>query len=149
MSLLNRIVKSSIAENATNRKLHDMSYSAINGDRQEPQQQPEGVVMLGQLSREKPMTAITKEMIQEYQQRENELNTAPNVINGVPMKYKPVGYDLTLKPSINTSGLISDTQELIGDRVYVSGDIQRLGKAIKDTSENIKKIKNDIDEKGH
>jgi hypothetical protein len=148
MSLLNRIVKSSIAENATNRKLHDMSYSAINGDRQEPQQQPEGVVMLGQLSREKPMTAITKEMIQEYQQRENELNTAPNVINGVPMKYKPVGYDLTLKPSISISGLVSDTQELIGDRVYVSGDIQRLGQAIKETSDNIKKIKNDIDEKG-
>ena len=148
MSLLDRIVKSSIAENDTNRRLHDMSYSAINGDRQEPQQQPEGVVMLGQLSREKPMTVITKQMIQDYQQQENELNTAPNIINGVPMKYKPVGYDLTLKPVKDTKVLVEDTQELIGDRVYVSGDIQRLGQAIKDTSENIKKIKNDIDEKG-
>ena len=123
MSLLDRIVKSSIAENDTNRRLHDMSYSAINGDRQEPQQQPEGVVMLGQLGQQKPMTTITKEMIEEYQQRENELNTAPNIINGVPMKYKPVGYDLTLKPVKDTSVLVSDTQELIGDRVYVSGDI--------------------------
>jgi hypothetical protein len=148
MSLLDRIVNSSIAENSTNRKLHDMAYSSINGDRQEPQQQPEGVVMLGQLGRQKPMTSITKEMIKEYQQRENELNTAPNIVKGVPMKYKSVGYDLTLKPVKDTSVLVSDSQELIGDRVYVSGDIQKLGQAIKDTSENIKKIKNDIDEKG-
>jgi hypothetical protein len=64
------------------------------------------------------------------------------------MKYKPVGYDLTLKPVKDTSVLVSDSQELIGDRVYVSGDIQKLQQAVKDTSENIKKIKNDIDEKG-
>jgi hypothetical protein len=33
--------------------------------------------MLGQLGRQNPMTAITQEIIEEYQQRKNELNTAP------------------------------------------------------------------------
>lgn len=147
MSLLDRIVKSSIAENSTNKHLADLSYSAINGERQDVRQQPEGVIMSGQLSFKKPMTAITKEMIEDYQQKERELNETPTIINGVPMKYKSIA-DLTLKPSIDSSGLVSDTQELIGDRIYISGDIQRLGKAVKDTSDNIKKIKNDIDEKG-
>jgi hypothetical protein len=55
---------------------------------------------------------------------------------------------LTLKPVKDTSVLVSDSQELIGDRVYVSGDIQNLGQAVTDSNENIKKIENDIDEKG-
>jgi uncharacterized protein (UPF0335 family) len=148
MSLLDRTVNSSIAENSTIRRLHDMSYSAINGERQQPQQLPQDFVMFSQLSRGKPIDPITKEMIEEYKLREDELNDAPNIINGVQMKYKPLGYDLTLKPSISTSVLVSDTQELIGDRVYVSGDIQRLEQEIKDTSDNIKKIKNDINLKG-
>ena len=148
MSLLDRIVRSSIAENDTIKRLQDISYSAINGERQEVPQKPEGFVMLGQLSSEKPMTAITKEMIEEYKQRENELNTAPNIINGVPMKYKQLGYDLTLKPTKNTNVLVDDTRELVGDRVYVYGDIKRLEEAIKETSYNIKRIKNDINENG-
>jgi hypothetical protein len=35
MSLLNKIVDSSLAENKAIRKLHNISYSAINGERQE------------------------------------------------------------------------------------------------------------------
>ena len=76
MSLLNKIVNSSIAENRTNRRLHDISYSSINGQRQEVgNYQPEGVVMLGQMNREKPLDAITKEMIQEFQEKENKERT--------------------------------------------------------------------------
>ena len=70
MSLLNKIVNSSIAENRTNRRFNDISYSSINGQRQEVgNYQPEGVVMLGQMNREKPLDAITKEMIQEFQEK--------------------------------------------------------------------------------
>lgn len=135
MSLLNRIVNSSIAENKTVRRLHDISYSAINGERQEP-------------TNYKPLSGITKEMIDEYQKKEQEEITAPNIVNGEIMKYKAVDYDLELEPPIDTKATIDDTNELIGDRVYVSKDIQNLQTKIKDADENIKKIKNEIDEKG-
>jgi len=135
MSLLNKIVNSSIAENKTVRRLHDISYSAINGQRQEP-------------TNYKPLSGITKEMIDTYQQQEQEEITAPNIINGRLMKYKGVDYDLDLERPMDTARLIDDTSELLGDRAYVSNDIQKLGTKIKDADESIKKIKNEIDEKG-
>lgn len=135
MSLLNKIVNSSIAENKTVRRLHDISYSAINGQRQEP-------------TNYKPLSGITKEMIDTYQQQEQEEITAPNIINGRLMKYKGVNYDLDLERPMDTARLIDDTSELLGDRAYVSNDIQKLGTKIKDADESIKKIKNEIDEKG-
>jgi cell division protein YceG involved in septum cleavage len=72
MSLLNKIITSSLAENKTTRRLQEISYSAINGERQEVKNyQPEGVIMPGQLNRERPLDAITKEMIQEFQEQES------------------------------------------------------------------------------
>jgi hypothetical protein len=44
--------------------LQQIAYSALHGQRQQENQTPEGVTMSGQLNREKPLTAITKEMIQ-------------------------------------------------------------------------------------
>jgi hypothetical protein len=149
MSLLNKIVNSSIAENRTNRRLHDISYSSINGQRQEVgNYQPEGVVMLGQMNREKPLQAITKEMIEDYQKQEQELITAPNLVNGIQMKYKGVDYELDLENPIDTKRLVDDTAELIGDRVFVSNDIKKLSNEIKKTDEKIKKMKNDMEEYG-
>jgi urease gamma subunit len=149
MSLLNKIVNSSIAENKTNRRLSDMSYSAINGQRQEANvYQPEGVVMPGQMNREKPLPAITKEMIEDFHRQEEETISAPNLVNGIPMKYKGVSYELDLEPSVDTKVLVEDTSELVGDRVYVSNDIRKLNDQIKETDDNIKKIKNEMDEKG-
>ena len=71
-SLLDKIITSNLNENLANKRLEQISYSAINGQRQEAGvYQPEGVQMLGQMGREKPLTAITKEMIQEYQEEQN------------------------------------------------------------------------------
>ena len=64
-SLLDKIITSNLNNNATHKRLEQISYSAINGQRQEEATyKPEGVQMLGQMGREKPLTAITKEMIQ-------------------------------------------------------------------------------------
>ena len=106
--------------------MHDISYSAINGQRQEVQNnQAEGVVMLGQMNREIPLNAITKEMIVDYQQQEQELLTAPEVMNGVTMKYKRVDHVLYYgTPPISTKVLVDDMNELIGYQVHVSNDIQ-------------------------
>jgi hypothetical protein len=149
MSLLNKIIKSSLAENKAIEMLHDISYSAINGQRQEfKNYQAEGVIMPGQLNREKPLDAITKEMIEDYHQKEQELLTAPNIVDGRPMKYKGVGYELDLEAPVKTKNLTDDTSELIGDRVYVSRDIGALNDEIKKTDENIKKMKSEMDEFG-
>ena len=79
-------------------------------------------------------------MTEDYHQKEQALNTAPNVIDGIPMKYKHIVYDLTLKPLKDTKLITDDTQEQIGNRDFISGDIQRLMKAIKETTD-IKKMK--------
>lgn len=149
MSLLNKIIKSSLAENKAIERSHDISYSAINGQRQEfKNYQAEGVIMPGQLNREKPLEPITKEMIEDYHRKEQELLTAPNIVDGRPMKYKGVGYELDLEAPVETKNLTDDTSELIGDRVYVSRDIGALNDEIKKTDENIKKMKSEMDKFG-
>ena len=66
-SLFNKIISSNMKENEINKRLEQISYSAINGQRQkEETYKPEGVQMLGTIGREKPLQAITKEMIKEY-----------------------------------------------------------------------------------
>ena len=82
-SLLNKIVQSSINENKAEQRLQQIAYSAINGQRQQEYQTPEGITMLGQMGREKPLTAITKEMIKEYQEQEQQ----PFMIDGEARKY--------------------------------------------------------------
>jgi len=55
MSLLDKTISSSYNENKIIKRMSDLSYSTLNGQRQEViDYAPEGVVMLGQLSREKP-----------------------------------------------------------------------------------------------
>jgi len=149
MSLLEKIVNSSLAENKTNRILADMSYSAINGQRQEVKNnQPEGVVMLGQMNREKPLEAITKEMIEDFHQKEQELINAPNMVDGIPMKYKSMDYELLLKKPKDTQNLINYTQQLIGERAKISNDMKILNSEIKKTDETIKKLNYEINEYG-
>ena len=150
MSLLNKIIKSSLAENKAIERSHDISYSAINGQRQEfKNYQAEGVIMPGQLNREKPLDAITKEMIEDYHQKEQELLTAPTIVNGRPMKYKGVNYELNLEAPVETKVLTDDINELVGDRVYVSNDIRTLSDEIKKTDDNVKGLINEVNETGY
>ena len=73
------------------KRLAQISYSAINGQRQEEgTYKPEGVQMLGQMGREKPLTAITKEMIQEYQDAEQ---ARPYMIDGEARQYLGADYE--------------------------------------------------------
>ncbi len=67
-----------------------MANSAINGPRQKENQTPEGVTILGQLNREKPLSAITKEMIQEYQEGQNKpLMIDEKARNYIKADYEP------------------------------------------------------------
>lgn len=48
-TLLNKIVKSGIDENKDIQQAEQTAYDAINGQRQQENQQPEGITMLGEL----------------------------------------------------------------------------------------------------
>jgi len=87
-TLLNKIVESGIDENKDIQQAEQTAYDAINGQRQQEQQQREGITMLGQLNREKPLSAITREMIQEYQEEQNR----PFMIDGEARKYMKADY---------------------------------------------------------
>ena len=89
-SLLGKIVSESENESKIRQQLDQKSYAAINGQRQEVKNNaPEGVTMLGQLNREKPLDAITKEMIQEYQAEE----LKPVMVDGEARKYEKASYE--------------------------------------------------------
>jgi hypothetical protein len=86
---LNKVIENSINENKEIQRAQQVSYDAINGQRHQNHQQPEGVTMLGQLNREKPLFAITREMIQEYQEKQNK----PFMVHGEARKYMKAGYE--------------------------------------------------------
>jgi len=92
-TLLNKIVKSGIDENKDIQQAEQTAYDAINGQRQQENQQPEGITMLGQLNREKPLSAITREMIQEYQEEQKK----PFMVDGEARKYMKADYEPDIK----------------------------------------------------
>lgn len=131
-SLLDKIISSNIKENEINKRLEQISYSAINGERQkEETYKPEGVQMLGTLGREKPLGAITKEMIKEYQEEEQK----PYIIDGEARKYMKTDF----KPLIQVPQSIDDIKDDL--RILYSNKMATI-KALTDAEETI----NDLDD---
>jgi len=107
-TLLNKIVESSIVENKDIQQAEQTAYDAINGQRQQENQQPEGITMLGQLNREKPLSAITREMIQEYQEEQNK----PFMIDGEARKYMKADYEPDIKQPTDITNLIVEIRNM-------------------------------------
>lgn len=139
MALLNKLVKSSYNENKIDRRLAELSYSAINGERQEAKSYaPEGVVMQGQIDRERPLEAITKEMIKDYQ----ESQAGPGaVIGGVPYMYKQSGMEPPkVKAPIEYQKYKDETVELAKKRQQTANFITEAENALKKLDETKKQI---------
>ena len=127
-SLLDKIISSNLNENAINKRLEQISYSAINGQRQtEGTYKPEGVQMLGQLGREKPLEAITKEMIQEYQEEDQR----PFMVDGEARKYAKADYEPILQLPQSLDDIKDDMKKIYKNKVATA-------KAIKDAEEYLK-----------
>ncbi len=129
-SLLDKIVASSINESKINQRLQQLAYSAINGQRQQENKTPEGVTMLGQLNKEKPLTAITKEMIKEYQEEQDK----PLIIDGEARKYMKATYEPQFPVSFENLKSTDKIDEII----------QRYRQGRTDTNNEIKSIDDDI-----
>jgi hypothetical protein len=128
-SLLNKIVQSSINENKAEQRLQQIAYSAINGQRQQEYQTPEGITMLGQMGREKPLSAITKEMIKEYQEQEQQ----PFMIDGEARKYMSADYQPLMQLPVDITDIKDDLRALYKNKVATV-------KTIKDAEDNIKAL---------
>jgi hypothetical protein len=142
MSLLDKTISSSYNENKIIKRMSDLSYSTLNGQRQEViDYAPEGVVMLGQLSREKPLDAITKEMIKEFQEGQN---VPPEIIDGVPMKFYRAGYEPVFKTPVDTLDVIEETRTIYKNSAVRAETIRNLEKTLKDLDNAKKTITKDI-----
>jgi hypothetical protein len=59
-------------QNKLQAQLAEMSYQAVNGTRQAPRNFREGTLEIGKMHFSTPQDRITKEMIMDYQAREQE-----------------------------------------------------------------------------
>ena len=142
-SLLDKIISSNLNENAINKRLEEISYAAINGQRQtEGTYKPEGVQMLGQLGREKPLEAITKEMIQQYQEDEQ---AKPYMVDGEARQYLGATYEPQfpasfgeLRPIDVNDAAINEYQQKQSDIV---SEMTRVDRQIQEQNTQIEKIK--------
>ena len=148
-SLLDKIISSNLNENAINKRLEEISYAAINGQRQtEGTYKPEGVQMLGQLGREKPLEAITKEMIQQYQEDEQ---AKPYMVDGEARQYLGATYEPQfpasfgeLRPIDVNDAAINEYQQKQSDIV---SEMTRVDRQIQEKNNQIAALKDEINTK--
>jgi hypothetical protein len=140
-SLLDKIISSNLNENAINKRLEQISYSAINGQRQtEGTYKPEGVQMLGQLGREKPLEAITKEMIQEYQEEDQR----PFIVDGEARKYAKADYEPILQLPQSLDDIKDDLKKIYKNKVATAKTIKDAEEYLKTAIEYYKGLLRDI-----
>ena len=87
MTLLDKIINESKIQEQLNAQLAEMSYRAVNGTRQAPRNFAEGILNVGTMNFKTPDDKITKEMIMDYQQKEQEkyyVDASGNKLKNVP-----------------------------------------------------------------
>lgn len=140
-SLLDKIISSSLNENAINKRLEEISYAAINGQRQtEGTYKPEGVQMLGQLGREKPLEAITKEMIKEYQEEEQK----PFMVDGEARTYAKADYEPILQLPESLDDVKDDMKTIYKNKVATAKTIKDAEEYLKTADEYYRGLLRDI-----
>ena len=150
-SLLDKIISSNLNENAINKRLEEISYAAINGQRQtEGTYKPEGVQMLGQLGREKPLEAITKEMIQQYQEDEQ---AKPYMVDGEARQYLGATYEPQFETPFENMRTVDEIDDIITRytqaRTDITSDIEKNEWDIKETIQQIASITDNINTEGY
>ena len=91
MSLIAKIQQQSLLQNKLQAQLAEMSYQAVNGTRQSARNFREGTFEVGKMHFNTPQDRITKEMIMDYQQAQQERHSSQTDASGNPLKYEPTG----------------------------------------------------------
>jgi len=100
MSLIAKIQQQSLLQNKLQAQLAEMSYQAVNGTRQSARNFREGTFEIGKMHFNTPQDRITKEMIMDYQQAQQEKHYDDG--SGNKLKYEPTG----LKDIANVESLL-------------------------------------------
>ena len=100
MSLIAKIQQQSLLQNKLQAQLAEMSYQAVNGTRQSARNFREGTFEIGKMHFNTPQDRITKEMIMDYQQAQQEKEYTDSA--GNQLKYEPTG----LKDIANVESLL-------------------------------------------
>ena len=145
MSLIAKIQQQSLLQNKLQAQLAEMSYQAVNGTRQAPRNFREGTLEIGKMHFTTPQDRITKEMVMDYQQKEQEKHYTDSA--GNKLKYEPTGLiDVlkTVKPIVN--GPITTGPSTENDLNTYKADFLQLHYDL-DTLKQAARIKNvEIDE---
>ena len=88
MSLIAKIQQQSLLQNKLQVQLAEMSYQVFNGRRQSVRNFREGTLEIGKMHFTTPNDRITKEMIMDYQQSEQEKHYTDST-SGDKFKYEP------------------------------------------------------------
>ena len=127
MTLLDKIINQSKIQDQLNAQLAEISYRAMNGTRQAPRNFAEGTLNVGTMNFKTPDGQITKEMIMDYQQKEQEkyyydpisknkfVNVPTELTDSLtpytPIPYGPIGAEATdtdLEKEQNVSELLQN-----------------------------------------
>ena len=127
MSLIAKIQQESLLQNKLQAQLAEMSYQSLNGTRQSARNFREGTLEIGKMNFTTPQDRITKEMVMDYQKKEQEKHYVDAAGNA--LKYESTG----LKDIAN----VEDELVKYVPIVYVP-----LGNAV--TEDDIRDYKNDL-----
>jgi hypothetical protein len=124
MSLIDKLAKQSIIQNQFQSQLDEISYRAINGKRQDVRNFKEGMLNIGTAYFNTPQDKLTKKMIMDYKQAEEERY----VENDKGMVFEPTGLaepitTYTPKPYGTTGAEADETllnTELVNRKVLVN-----------------------------
>jgi hypothetical protein len=95
MSLIAKIQQQSLLQNKLQAQLAEMSYQALNGTRQSIRNFREGTLEIGKMHFTTANDRITKEMVMDYQQAEQEKHYTDAA--GDKFKYEPTGLSDVIK----------------------------------------------------
>ena len=150
MSLIDKLAKQSILQNQLQSQLAEMSYRAINGKRQDSRNFKEGMLNIGTAYFNTPQDKLTKEMIMDYKQAEEERYFE----NDKNLVFEPTGLAEPIKAytpkEYGTSGAEADETLLnteLDNRKLLVNELSIIKKDIKDKDKEVKEKTREVTSK--
>ena len=159
MSLIAKIQQQSLLQNKLQAQLAEMSYQAVNGTRQTPRNFREGTLEIGKMHFTTPQDRITKEMVMDYQQTEqekhytdsagNKLKYDPTGLSDVLDTYKPIDYGPLAAPAtvLDIRNYEQELSKLYDELNVLTSDTQAKNVEIKAQERDILAKDKEVDDK--
>ena len=159
MSLIAKIQQQSLLQNKLQAQLAKMSYQVVDGTRQAPRNFREETLEIGKMHFTTPQDRITKEMVMDYQQTEqekhytdstgNKLKYDPTGLSDVLDTYKPIDYGPLAAPAtvLDIRNYEQELSKLYDELNVLTSDTQAKNVEIKAQGRDILAKDKEIDDK--